>query len=578
MEGTITQLGLSNYLINDKLQKHSFFQHSYKNYYNFAKDTRKIQFINQLEFGRDTTLKISEQARYGDLINNIILEIDLPNLTGLYTNTNQPVGYCNAIGYAMIKEVQLKIGGNIVDTQTGEWLYSWSQFSIPQGKRDVFNDNIKKFDTNLSANFKGGKVFIPLSFWFCQTVGANSKIPLVFPLIAMKNAEIELIIKIRPVSELIISDDNSSLTSNQLSSLNIINHYLIIDYIILTPEERLKYLNAKKQIYLINQIQEHRFSILTGQTSVNVNLRNFRYPISELMWVFRDNNRLTNKEYFNFTDADISNNNRQGFYETARLTFDGRDRIPELDREYFTNVEPLKVHDSVPFRAQISCYSFALEPENFGQPTGSCNFSGLHEPRMNFTMRGDITIPASELIIFAVNYNVLQIDEKGNVWLLHNLSKSSPDELPDLTKARYLDQCNLTIKEQKRAKEVIAEINKLNLFTDPRKIESGLLNIIDKAKRDEIISSRTRPDCINPDEGDFDSGFVQPYLSAITTELKRINQIISRNKQRDDKDIKFTDDTKKYADIGGMLIDMDNVDVFLKNLLSRSGIDKNYNK
>lgn len=572
MEGTITQLGLQNYLINDKLPKYSLFQHSYKNYYNFAKDTRSLNFTNNLNFGKDVSIKLSDNARYGDLINNIVLEIELPDISTLKTTTNFDVGYCNGIGYAMIKEVQLKIGGNIVDTQSGEWLYSWSQFTIPEGKRAVFNDNIKKFDSNRSANFKGGKVFIPLQFWFCQTVGTNNTQPLVFPLIAMRNAEIELIIKLRDVSKLIISDDNSSLSINDLSNLSVISNKLIIDYIILTPEERIKYLNAKKQMYLINQIQEHRFNVRLGDSVVNVNLRNFRYPISEILWLFRSNEKVNNNEYFNFTDNDISNINRKGFYDTAKLTFDGRDRIPELDTHYFTNIEPLKVHDSVPFRAQINAYSFALEPENYGQPTGSCNFSGLHEPRMTFKMRKDISIPQGELIIFAINYNVLQIDDKGNVWLLHNLSKTSPGELPDLSKGRYLDECNLTVKEAQRAKELIVEINKLNLFTDPRVIETGLMNIIDKAKRKEIVEGRERPECINPDEGEFDSGYVQPYLSALTEEVKRLSKVIATNKMRNDKDIEFTDDTKQYADVGGVLVDMTNLSAFLENLLKRRGM------
>lgn len=572
MEGTITQLGLQNYLINDKLPKYSFFQHSYKNYHNFAKDTRVLNFNNNLDFGRDVSIKLSDNARYGDLINNIVIELDLPDISNLRTNTNVDVGYSNAIGYAIIKEVQLKIGGNIIDTQSGEWLYTWSQLAIQEGRRNVFNDNIKKFDTNRSANFKGGKIFIPLQFWFCQTVGANNKQPLVFPLIAMKNAEIELILKLKPASELIISDDNSKLSSSDLASLSIITHKLIIDYIILTPEERIKYLNAKKQMYLINQIQERKFNMSDGDSVVNINLKNFRYPVSELIWFFRNLERVNNNEYFNFTDNDISSVSRRGFYNTAKLTFDGRDRIPELDTNYFTNIEPLKVHDSIPFRAQINVYSFALEPENYGQPTGSCNFSGLHEPRMNFNMRNDITIPQGELIVFAINYNVLQIDDKGNVWLLHNLSKTSPGELPDLTKSRYLDECNLTIKEAKRAKELIAEINKLNLFTDPRVIETGLMNIIDKAKKKEIVDGRKRPNCINPDEGEFDSGYVQPYLSALTEEVKRLGRIIATNKTRDGNDIKFTDDTKKYADVGGILIDMTNLTSFLENLLDRQGL------
>ena len=74
----------------------------------------------------------------------------------------------------------------------------------------------------------------------------------------------------------------------------------------------------------------------------------------------------------------------------------------------------------VPF-SRINTYSFSLDPVNFAQPSGSCNFSGLHEPKMEFTM--NTGVPAGEIIVFAVNYNVLQINSAGNGSLLHNLSK-----------------------------------------------------------------------------------------------------------------------------------------------------------
>ena len=109
-----------------------------------------------------------------------------------------------------------------------------------------------------------------------------------------------------------------------------------------------------------------------------------------------------------------------------RLSFDGKDRIEELDAEFFCQDEPSKVHDNVD-NSFIHCYSFALEPENLGQPSGSCNFSEIYEPMLHITFKSGIT--ASMVYLYAVNYNVLQIDKSGNSWLLHNLSKSAPTTL-----------------------------------------------------------------------------------------------------------------------------------------------------
>ena len=83
-------------------------------------------------------------------------------------------------------------------------------------------------------------------------------------------------------------------------------------------------------------------------------------------------------------------------------------------------------HDNVD-NSFIHCYSFALEPENLGQPSGSCNFSEIYEPMLHITFKSGIT--ASMVYLYAVNYNVLQIDKSGNSWLLHNLSKSAPTTL-----------------------------------------------------------------------------------------------------------------------------------------------------
>ena len=40
-----------------------------------------------------------------------------------------------------------------------------------------------------------------------------------------------------------------------------------------------------------------------------------------------------------------------------------------------------------------------------------------------------------------MNYNVLQTDNGGNAWLLHNLSKSAPTVFPDQTN-KTPDNCN----------------------------------------------------------------------------------------------------------------------------------------
>ena len=60
MEGSVTQLGLNNYLINRKGDSVSFFKHGYQNYSNFVKDTRKINIGHA---GKDKSITYAMVAK-----------------------------------------------------------------------------------------------------------------------------------------------------------------------------------------------------------------------------------------------------------------------------------------------------------------------------------------------------------------------------------------------------------------------------------------------------------------------------------------------------------------------------------
>lgn len=558
MEGTVTQLGLKNYLINTSAKKQSFFAHSYQNYGNFAKDTRALNFLADIDFGKRVSFRFDQNGRYGDLITNIVLQVTLPSLAGRVIpktgGGTAQVGYTNAIGNALIKEVQLKIGGNIIDTHNAEFMDIWSSFSLPAGKQAVYSKQIKKYPTQSPFNNQdGGTIYIPFFFWFCQNTNANlrNNNALALPLIGMRNAEIELIVEFRSLDELVIyqPDAAATLTATYPAdpNLKIINHSLLVDYVTLEPDERVRYLEAARQMYLISQTQIQRFNFPAGSTALNINMREFKYPVTELIWIIRSNENKADNNYFNYTNSYTGDPNGSTYLDTAKLTFDGRDRIPELAGSYFTDIEPFKVHDSINPGAQIHVYSFALEPENLAQPTGSCNFSGLHEPRFQFKLKPGT--PAGEIIVYALNYNVLQVDNKGNVWLLHNLSKNVPDQIPDPNKLAGLSVCDLTVDAERSAKDLIAKINKLNIYRDPRQIEAGLANRIISYKNKNNITKQE----------DF-----MPLLDALHDELDKLSIQLSRGY----KHIILNKDGTRTVDIGGVPIQIDNIDDLLNKLVA----------
>lgn len=420
MEGSITQLGLGNYLINNKEKKESFFKHSYKNYSNFVKHTKRIDFKGNTNFGNTIAMDIDKEANYGDFITNMNLIIELPSTVGLLTTSGREFGYCNGVGNAIIENCDLKIGGNYVDQQDGTWMDIWSQLGLPVGKQKNYQNMIKKSINHNETYFQGGKVRIPLMFWFCQNKDYKNHSH-IFPLVALRDNQIELIIKLKSYVDLLYSTDNTVPSTTQ----NIVDMYLLIDYVILEEAERVSYLKREHQMYLMNQVQSQSYSVSAGMEYLNISMRNFKYPIVEFFLVVRRNDNTTAKKYFNYGNTTSSLTGETPI-DTIRLSFDGKDRIEELDAEFFTKDEPGKVHDNID-DTFIHCYSFALEPENLSQPSGSCNFSEIYEPMLHIKFKTGIT--ASMIYLYAVNYNVLQVDSKGNAWLLHNLSKSAPTQL-----------------------------------------------------------------------------------------------------------------------------------------------------
>jgi hypothetical protein len=428
MDGSITQLGLSNYLINKEGSSVSFFRNAYKNYANYAKDTREVNFKNSVKFGTKSSFRFDEDGVFGDLVTNIVMAVDLPDLTG-YTNSNgRSFGYCNGVGNAIAKVIELRIGGEMIDRHTSEWLDMYGELTVKPGCKDNYYQMIKKYDDNYynTTSFTGGRVYIPLQFWFCRNITARNS-SLVFPLNSLYNSTIELTIEFRNFIDILVTDDN---ILSGAPSLEIQDSQLLIDYIILDEEERNRYVTVPKQLNIINQLQTYEYSVEANTTEKTFSLKSMKYPVTEILFVLRRNDNEDFNDYFNYSKSNLNDIvNKSNPIKTVRLMFDGRDRIKTTPASTFTQLEPTKVHTNTPINKFIHVYSFALEPEKIEQPNGMCNFSELQEPMLHLTFNTNIA--ASKLFIYAVNYNIL-ISKEGSGYLLHSLSKSTPSTFPDI--------------------------------------------------------------------------------------------------------------------------------------------------
>lgn len=425
MEGSITQLGLSNYLINKQGNAVSFFRHAYKNYANYVKDTRELNFKNGIKFGQSASFRFDEDGKYGDLVTNIMIAIDLPDVS-TYTNVNgRKFGYCNGIGNAIAQNIYLRINGDIIDQHSSEWLDIYGQLTVKPGCKDNYFSMIQKYDDSIytTTSFTGGRIYIPLQFWFCRNITARNS-SLVFPLCSLYNSTIELTLDIRNFLDVLVSEDG---VLSGAPNLEIQDGSLFIDYVILEEEERMRYINIPKQMTIINQLQTYTYSITAGMTEQTFSLKSMCYPVSEILFIVRRNDSQNANNYFNYSNT-LNTVNRTNPISTVRLIFDGRDRIKTIDASNFTQLEPSKVHTNTPVNKFIHVYSFALEPEKIEQPNGLCNFSEIQESLLHLSFNTPIV--ASTLYVYAINYNIL-ISGDGSGYLLHHLSKAAPTVFPD---------------------------------------------------------------------------------------------------------------------------------------------------
>jgi len=343
--------------------------------------------------------------------------IDLPQ-NKLYTKiensqSNKPASFAwiKELGHYMIDTITLKIGGQIVDVITGEWLHLYWNLTKNIGKEKGYNtmigntSNLTTFNTSNKGDFT---LFIPIPFWFCKRTESS------LPMTALLYSNIEFYVKLKPINELAKWSDGAIFESKpKLTS------YLIAQYIYLDTKERM--LIAKhKHHQLIDQLQFNKtekinFDDLEQNEDGNWLLKRkiyFYYPVKELIWVLQDYDKFTNLEYNNYSFFSNTMGRDVGLAERIEFKFNGRERQPFIDADYYNQCITHKVHKSYIGIGKY-CYNFALYPDNF-QPSGTANFSKLSDASIEIILRPEIVTLMQQgknilFGIYAINYNILNI-------------------------------------------------------------------------------------------------------------------------------------------------------------------------
>jgi len=293
----------------------TFFKVVYRRHTNFSMESIEQTFNGTPDFGRKVVCTVS---RNGDLIHRIYLQVGLPSVNA---KASDYFRWVNWVGHALVKNVEVEIGGQRIDKHYGDWLHIWNELTQTSGKQAGYANMVGNVDrlyrpvsnatsagagtntTSISDSAAVGGVtpavtlYIPLQFWFCRNPG------LALPLIALQYHEVRINLEFRTFDECCGYNGASAPTNVSLSSAS-----LYVDYIYLDTDERRRFAQVSHE-YLIEQLQ------FTGDESVNqTNVKvklNFNHPCKELIWVVQLDSAIVaapatalvkGRQWFNYTN------------------------------------------------------------------------------------------------------------------------------------------------------------------------------------------------------------------------------------------------------------------------------------
>jgi hypothetical protein len=329
----------------------TFWKVMYKRHTNFAMEAMRVNFTGAPMYGQRSVVVVNRNA---DLMFRTYLEVTLPDTrltaTGASADILWTAGGRRRLGYLLIQQVEIEIGGQVMDRHYGEWMYLWE--SLTSGY-----DQSVRLDQMLGTSVEGATstpagcngrptvLYIPLSFWFCRNPG------LALPLIALQYHEVRLNFTFRQATDLVQSTGWGSyggLAGAAAALPRFKDAAVYVDYIYLDTDERRRFAQQTHE-YLIDQLQYGLQQSVTSQT-VRLDLT-LNHPVKELVWVYQDARKLdcsastltalgaVNTQPFAYDD--IANR--------CRLQLNGQDRFDERYGDYFWKVQPYQHHSGGAF-------------------------------------------------------------------------------------------------------------------------------------------------------------------------------------------------------------------------------------
>jgi hypothetical protein len=319
----------------------TFWKVLYKRHTNFAMEAFRVNFTGAPQYGQRVVAVINRNA---DLMYKTYLEVVLPDTqttaTGAAYDVTWSSGGQRRLGYLLLKKIEVEIGGQIIDTHYGEWLYLWENLTSTV-------DNSTKLDamtggqqggaisSNISCGGRPSVMYIPLQFWFCRNPG------LALPLIALQYHEVRINITLSPATDLVSKGSFSSVSAAAAALPQLKDMSLYIDYIYLDVDERRRFAQQSHE-YLIDQLQYGlQQTLSTANARIDLTLN---HPVKELIWVFQDARKTDCGSTTTIAAGYTQPFSYDDIADRCRIQINGQDRFDERYGDYFWKVQPYQHH------------------------------------------------------------------------------------------------------------------------------------------------------------------------------------------------------------------------------------------
>ena len=426
--------------------EYTYFVKNFQKHTNFAPFFTDLDVEGEVEFGN--TIRCTIPQDQGDLLKTVSLKFELSSIQQNLVAGLEGIGYVESIGHAIIEYAEILIGGKTIQRIPSDFLAIYFDNYVSHTKQENLAKLIGKPPGELSgtkvkhtsiAGYLGvatsnQKFFVDIPFYFYNNP------ELAIPVFAIDKQEIEIVIKLRELSDCVwgYHSANSEVyyLSDYFQTKGLIKDMKITTEMVSLVQDEKDKIKSKKTSYAITQIQEVK-DIIPQDANLNsvVNTThrlNFKNPVKELFFIIQRLRKVdlysvnpipvfvTNFDYdslfqvFGTTDEYTNFENLQ----KLSLTLDDTDVISGAAGEVI-NLRAVQSgihHTRTQLCRRYYSYSFALEPERW-YPTGQVNFSLIKDQILKLTTTPD-NEAERELRVLAQSYNILQV-ENGIAKLLY---------------------------------------------------------------------------------------------------------------------------------------------------------------